>query len=381
MRPPFALPTSRPAATILSLTCVWLVLQIRTGSADIRAIERITVPDLCCTQSHPSIDNLFDVQAPPFPFNDGSDERVGPAGPGWLVNIFDIEGNPIGEGLTNANDFGYHNRTEEIVAEFVPDPAKTYIEYTFSDPLVINGVEILEHHFGISELEGFLGDSPDSVSSLGVARGDARGPYSPEKKSVRFAFDNTNAGTFFRVVPTRIVHGNAFAVYRIFPTVDGERVIGAGTTDAPPVGYVETIAFDNPVAYWRFEEDPASGTAVDESPRDGPQNGTYVGGLTSIAGLDGSASGPDSRPYVGLPAGNRALSFDGSSGRVDVPDDPVGVLKSNRALTIEFLLRNSPSDGAIQTLFSKGSFNGPNAPSTRTGIIGIRHLADWRIEQ
>ena len=357
--------TRQVASMILSVGCVWGLLLPSTSTADIEAIQRITLPNRCC-MGHPGDDNLFDIQAPPFPFNDGSDPSLGPAGPGWLVNVFDIHGNPAMDGLTESRDFGYHNRTQDVVEDFVPDPAKTFIEYTFTDPLAIDGGEILQHHFGIAQLEGFLGDSPTSVSSIGLANADTRGPFAPEYKSVKFQFDNTTSGSFLRLIPTRIVHNNAFAVYRVFPTVDGERIVGAGPGPMP-VGYVETVAFDNPVAYWRFEEDPASGTAMDASPKAGSQNGTYVGGVTSIAGLDGSVTGPDERTYRGLPQGNRALSFDGSTGRIDVPDMPAGVINSSGPLSIEFLLKNAQGGGTNQSILTKGSLSGP-------GILSIDRM-------
>ena len=126
----------------------------------------------------------------------------------------------------------------------------------------------------------------------------------------------------------------------------------------PPVGYVGNVLADKPVALFSFEEDPTTGTATDNSNFDGSQEGTYVGGVTSVPGLDGSQMAADGRAFVGLAAGNRAAMFDGTSGRVDVPDVPEGVLGSAGKWTVEFLMKSAAEGGRNQTIAAKGSFGG-----------------------
>ena len=55
-----------------------------------------------------------------------------------------------------------------------------------------------------------------------------------------------------------------------------------------PASYVETVLADDPVAYFRFEENPSTGTAVDSADQvgaqSGSQNGSYLGDVTSVTG-------------------------------------------------------------------------------------------------
>ena len=114
--------------------------------------------------------------------------------------------------------------------------------------------------------------------------------------------------------------------------------------------YADAVLADNPIGYWRLEEDPASvSTAADSSANAGAQNGTVVGGGTGVT----SVAGP-----IDTESSNNAMRFDGSSGYIDV-QDPNAVLGSNfPAWSIEFWMRPEAGGGAHQNPVVKGQYSG-----------------------
>ena len=78
----------------------------------------------------------------------------------------------------------------------------------------------------------------------------------------------------------------------------------AAATGEPQGGYVAAVLADDPVAYFRFEEDPTGGTAFDSAVQAGAQNGTYVGVTATTGPLTSEAS-------------NNAAMFNGSTSRID----------------------------------------------------------------
>jgi len=114
--------------------------------------------------------------------------------------------------------------------------------------------------------------------------------------------------------------------------------------------YADAVLADNPIGYWRLEEDPASvSTAADSSANAGAQNGTVVGGGTGVT----SVAGP-----IDTESSNNAMRFDGSSGHIDV-QDPNAVLGTNfPAWSIEFWMRPEAGGGPHQNPVVKGQYSG-----------------------
>lgn len=60
---------------------------------------------------------------------------------------------------------------------FVPMPF-AMVTYGFDVPTVVGGLEVVQHMNGISQIEGFVGDTPEAMRSIGLAfsqRGDVSG--------------------------------------------------------------------------------------------------------------------------------------------------------------------------------------------------------------
>lgn len=112
--------------------------------------------------------------------------------------------------------------TDQYVATNVPNPVFATVTYRFDQPARVSGVEIVQHVNGITQVEGFLGNSLPATTSLGAVFGPSgdvtTGFVAGEAQSQIFPFINTTAvGTYFQLVVRKTVHPVAFANYRIFP--------------------------------------------------------------------------------------------------------------------------------------------------------------------
>ena len=108
--------------------------------------------------------------------------------------------------------------------------------------------------------------------------------------------------------------------------------------------YDQTILADNPWLYLPFKE--SSGTTADDLAGT-PDNGTYGGGFTLGA--------------TGIGDGETAVTLNGSTGNISIPDAPKIQLPQNvgfLALSLELWIK--PSSGATMILYSKGG--NTNAP-------------------
>ena len=122
------------------------------------------------------------------------------------------------------------------------------------------------------------------------------------------------------------------------------------------LSYKELILSHNPISYWRLGE--ASGTvATDEK---AVNNGSYAGGHTKGA--------------PGAIAGNTAISFNGTTGYVLIPD--ASSLKINGDLTLALWVKVS-NNGAFCGLLSKGSNNEYELSADFRGSLGTNILG-WR---
>ena len=131
---------------------------------------------------------------------------------------------------TNDNhDFALHQNDDIqpsplFVSPNVPNPDTVTVTYLFDQAAVISGVEIVQHLNGITKVEGLLGNSTNTLVSLGSVFGPSGDitdgtfvvPYDGTPQM--FNFGNTNiSGTVFQVIIRKTSYPNAFAIHRMFP--------------------------------------------------------------------------------------------------------------------------------------------------------------------
>ncbi len=131
------------------------------------------------------------------------------------------------------------------------------------------------------------------------------------------------------------------------------------------MAYDTVVLADAPVAYYRFEE--TSGTTVNDSATaNGAQNGTIVGGVASVPG--------------GTAALGNAFSFNGTSGRVRITDNPVFDMGTGPA-TIEmwFSATAGGARGDMLTYKGGGGDFGVHWQSNGAGRVSDYH-GGFRVE-
>ena len=163
--------------------------------------------------SRPFTDNVWTVSAPPFPL-------VTNSGIGYIVNSTVYFTPPPGE--PDLQDTTFHDHA--YIAPHIPDATRSTATYQFDRPTAVAEVEIIQHLHGITEVEGFIGESLDSLTSIGSVFGPS-GDFTTssgrtvfnEAEPYVFEFDNARAATFFRLVVRKTNLSNGYAAYRAFP--------------------------------------------------------------------------------------------------------------------------------------------------------------------
>lgn len=185
----------------------------------------------------PSYDNVWEVSAPPCPFNVNS-------GIGIIVN-------PTVQGGNDNHDFALHQNdgiqpSPLYIAPYTPDPNTAIVTYRFDQPTIVTAIDVVQHVNGITQVEGFLGNSLDAMVSLGSVFGPSGDvtdnfvvPYDGTVQ--RFSFNNIRtSGTIFQLVVRKTCSSLAFATYRIYPAdQNGNRIptatgCGEGEADTTP---------------------------------------------------------------------------------------------------------------------------------------------------
>jgi hypothetical protein len=157
---------------------------------------------------------VWSVQAPPYPLNTN-------------LGI----GHIVGPEATGYGQFSLHDHV--YISPNIPDPTRAVVTYTFDASTIVKGVELIQHTNGITQIEGFYGNSPSSLTSLGSVfgpAGDVTGSGSfAEFSSSKFDFGNTtNAGTVFQFVVRKTSLENGWANYNAYPLdVSGNRIAPA----------------------------------------------------------------------------------------------------------------------------------------------------------
>lgn len=141
-------------------------------------------------------------------------------------------------------------------------------------------------------------------------------------------------------------------------------LLGAMPRQYPPrafaaSSYASTVLSDGPVSYWRLGE--TSGTAAADSGTGG-NAGTITGGVT--LGAPGAITADS----------NTAMTFNGSTGYVGVPDS--ANLNIAGDLTVEAWAKPKALSGVTQTIVHKGFT--PDTPSSAQYRISINSANQWK---
>jgi len=212
-------------AQTLAIACTLLVTLVAASAAIIGVSIPVGSQNPLC---RPSYDNIWSITNLPFP-------PASQAGIGIIVS-------PTSFSYDDNQDFALHQNdaiqpSPLYIASNVPDPATVTVTYTFDRPETISGVEIIQHANGITKVEGFLGNSTNSLVSLGSVFGPSgditsgtNGTFvAPDGTSQVFNFGNTNlSGTVFQLVIRKTSYPTAFATHRIYPLgTDATRICTA----------------------------------------------------------------------------------------------------------------------------------------------------------
>jgi hypothetical protein len=200
--------TSRFTAMVMLLLILGVASLPVPGTA---SIIGISIPvDSQDAESYPLNEGVWSVRAPPYPLST--------AGIGHII----VPGLP-----------GLSLHDHHYVAANVPDPTRAVVTYHFDVATIVKGLEIVQQHNGITQIEGYYGNSPASLSSLGAVfgpSGDITGWYAFSDGEVQtFDFGNTsNAGTYFQFIVRKTSLDVGYANYNAFPLdVNGNQILGA----------------------------------------------------------------------------------------------------------------------------------------------------------
>jgi len=180
---------------------VLVILALSCLPAQAAVITGISIPVGSMDQTcHPLDDGVWSVTAPPYPLNIDT-------GIGRIINP------------TSGWKFSLHDHVYS--SPHVPNPARAVVTYEFNQPAVVDQVEIIQHANGITSIEGFVGDAPGSLVSIGSIfgpDGDVTGwHYFGEHQSYVFDFNNALPGRYFQIVIRKTAVPDGYASYQVYP--------------------------------------------------------------------------------------------------------------------------------------------------------------------
>lgn len=180
------------------------------------------------------------------------------------VNSMDATCTPLDSGVWNSEPLNINNgigywvnpslsggfvmHDHVYVSSYAPDPTRSVITYKFDTAVVVSQVQIYQHTRGISQIEGKVGNSLASLTSIGSTfsnRGDVTGwTVFSEWESTTFSFaSNTLAGTYFQMVVKKTTWTDGYAAYRGFLTF---------TQAVPEIGTFYSVGFSAIIAVGYF---------------------------------------------------------------------------------------------------------------------------------
>jgi hypothetical protein len=174
--------------------------------------------------SRPLTDNIWSVSAPPFPL-------VTNLGIGYIINsVVMFTPLPTEPDLYDAT---LHDHV--YTSPHFPDATRSVVTYQFDTPMTVAQLEVIEHLHGITQVEGFIGNSLESLTSIGSVFGPS-GDFTTssgrqvfmEAEPYVFQFNNAQPATFFRFIVRKTNLGDGCAAYRAFPRdPTGQRIPAA----------------------------------------------------------------------------------------------------------------------------------------------------------
>jgi len=158
--------------------------------------------------------NVWEVHVPPYPFNMNS-------GIGYILNA---SGTPY---------FCLHDHM--YTSPFVPYAERAMVTYEFNQPAAVGYMQFVLHANGIVQIEGFAGDTPETLESVGVVTGSKGIPPTvygvfSELSINTFSFPNPRPGKLFVMVVRRTSWVNGYANYQTYLYApDGRQYLPAAT--------------------------------------------------------------------------------------------------------------------------------------------------------
>lgn len=146
----------------------------------------------------------------------------------WAANFPTLDPTRIGIGyivepapfIWATTPFALHDNVYS--GQYVPNPARAVITYTFSRPTSVRDLVVVQHTNGITEIEGFVSIEGD-MKSIGVASSGLVGSSTganmfTEGVSDIFEFPTaTPASSILQLVINKTSLVDGYATYRIYP--------------------------------------------------------------------------------------------------------------------------------------------------------------------
>jgi len=156
-------------------------------------------------------------------------------GPAWLVNL--------GADIQVLAGFPHFGRAGNVTSvPYTPDPTKAVTTFTYTAPVLFDRIMMLEHTHGVTQISLRVGDTPESLTSLGPITGSL-GPVQGALALREFSINRFDlpAGTRGRILEVTFSGGNldngAYAIYRLLPILAGTepaRIAGTAEGDSLP---------------------------------------------------------------------------------------------------------------------------------------------------
>jgi hypothetical protein len=115
----------------------------------------------------------------------------------------------------NEDDWVLHDTS--LIAPLTPDPFLARIDFVFSHQVIFTSIVLIQTKYAITSLEVFVGNSDESMLSLGTVMSSASSPYI-DGQMHNFSFANNSVfSSRVRVIFRSISSYRGWAIYRAFP--------------------------------------------------------------------------------------------------------------------------------------------------------------------